>query len=176
MPVLKTIFNTALCLLAAFQSFASESVFFASLEKREDVSFLRGEEKKPYVHFFAAESEYGAFFSMPMLGKMLNERHGFSVSVSYSLDLNGSIDDRIPNGLVGFELMERADLVVVFTRSKLLTKSTASAFQKYLDSGKPLVGFRTANHGFNFSKEDPDADFLRSEGWTHKGPQLCRMW
>ena len=49
-------------------------------------------------------------------------------------------------------------------------------FQKYLDSGKPLVGFRTANHGFNFSKEAPNADYLRTQGWTHKGPQLCRMW
>ena len=176
MPALKIIFHTAVLLFVMFQSFGNQDDFFGSLEKREDISFLRGKEKMPYVHFFAAESEYGAFFSMPMLGKMLNERHGFSVSVSYSLDLNGSIDDRIPNGLVGFELMERADLVVVFTRSKLLTKSTASAFQKYLDSGKPLVGFRTANHGFNFSKEDPDADFLRSEGWTHKGPQLCSMW
>ena len=121
MPALKIIFHTAVLLFVMFESFGNQDVFFGSLEKREDISFLRGKEKMPYVHFFAAESEYGAFFSMPMLGKMLNERHGFSVSVSYSLDLNGSIDDRIPNGLVGFELMERADLVVVFTRSKLLT-------------------------------------------------------
>ena len=88
MPALKTIFNTVVFLFVIFQTFGNQDDFFSSLEKREDISFLRGKEKMPYVHFFAAESEYGAFYSMPMLGKMLNERHGFSVSVSYSLDLN----------------------------------------------------------------------------------------
>ena len=176
MPVLKTIFNTAVCLFVAFQSFGKQSDFFGSLEKREDISFLRGKEKMPYLHFFAAEAEYGAFYSMPMLAEILNKRHGFSVSISYSLDGEGNVDSRVKDGLRGFELLDHADLLIVFTRSKFLTKATSASFQKYLDSGKPLVGFRTANHGFNFSKEDPDADFLRSEGWTHKGPQLCRMW
>ena len=150
--------------------------FFDTLEKRTDLSFLRGKAGQPYVHFFAAEAEYGAFYSMPMLAEMLNKRHGFTVSISYSLDREGHIDSRVKEGLTGFDLLEHADLLVVFTRSKYLTKKTAVQFQKYLDSGKPLVGFRTANHGFNFSKDAPDADFLRAQGWTHKGPQLFRMW
>ena len=117
-----------------------------SLDKRDAISFLRGSSGSPYVHFFAAEAEYGAFYSMPMLAEILNQRHGFTVSVSYSLDSEGNVDSRVKDGLRGFELLEHADLLVVFTRSKYLTKSTASAFQKYLDSGRPLVGFRTANH------------------------------
>jgi len=147
-----------------------------SLEKREDISFLRGKQGSPYLHFFAAEAEYGAFYSMPMLAEILNKRHGFSVTISYSLDEEGNVDSRVKDGLRGFELLDHADLLVVFTRSKHLTKATSASFQKYLDSGKPLVGFRTANHGFNFPKEDPNAEYLRAEGWTHKGPQLCRMW
>ncbi len=152
------------------------AALFDALDKRTDISFLRGKAAQPYVHFFAAEAEYGAFYSMPMLAEMLNERHGFTVSISYSLDDQGHIDSRVKDGLTGFDLLEHADLLVVFTRSKYLTQTTATQFQKYLDSDKPLVGFRTANHGFNFSNEAPDADFLRAQGWTHKGPQLCRMW
>ena len=174
--MLQAVFLFLLCSVTAVHGNSDRSALFDALEKREDLSFLRGCAEKPYVHFFAAEAEYGAFYSMPMLGEMLNQRHSFSVSVSYSLDSKGNIDSRVRDGLRGFELMEHADLVVVFTRSKYLTKSTALAFQKYLDSGKPLVGFRTANHGYNFDKEDPDAEYLNKEGWTHKGPQLCRMW
>ena len=152
------------------------SALFKQLIERNDISFLQGKAGKPYVHFFAAEAEYGAFYSMPMLAEMLNNYHGFSVSVSYALDADGNIDSRVHGGLKGLELLEHADLMVLFTRTKLLTKKTSVLLQGYLDSGKPIVGFRTANHGFRFEKEDPAAKYLDTEGWGHKGPQLCRMW
>ena len=67
----------------------------------------------PYVHFFfAAEAEYGAFYGMPMLAEILNQRHGFTVSVSYSLDSEGNVDSRVKDGLRGFELLEHADLEI----------------------------------------------------------------
>ena len=174
--ILHAMFVLAICSLTSILGKDEQETLFDSLEKRDDISFIRGSSGSPYVHFFAAEAEYGAFYSMPMLAEILNQRHGFTVSVSYSLDSEGNVDSRVKDGLRGFELLEHADLLVVFTRSKYLTKSTASAFQKYLDSGRPLVGFRTANHGFSFPKEDPDAEYLKTQGWTHKGPQLCRMW
>ena len=113
---------------------------------------------------------------MPMLAEILNHRYGFSVSVSYSLDEEGNIDSRVRDGLKGFDLLKHADLAVFFTRSKELTKESSRQLQQYLDSGKPIVGFRTANHGFTFAKDSPAADYLRDEGWTHKGPKLCDMW
>ncbi|MGC6459387.1 MAG: hypothetical protein ACON4R_13585 [Akkermansiaceae bacterium] len=150
--------------------------FFAELKKRKDISFLQGRNEKPYLHIFAAEAEYGAFYSMPMLADLMNHHYGFNVSISYSLDARGNIDSRVRDGLKGFELLKHADLAVFFTRSKELTKETSQQLQAYLDSGKPIVGFRTANHGFTFSKESPDAGYLLKEGWTHKGPKLCNMW
>ena len=166
-------FVVALCSLAHAEDRAA---FFDALEQRRDISFLEGKAEKPYVHIFAAEAEYGAFYSMPMLAELLNHHYGFSVSVSYALDAKGQIDSRVRDGLIGFELLVRADLAVFFTRSKELTKETSRQLQQYLDSGKPIVGFRTANHGFTFSKESPDAEYLHKEGWTHKGPKLCDMW
>ena len=108
------------------------TAFFDTLEKRTDISFLRGKTGEPYVHFFAAEAEYGAFYSMPMLAEILNKRHGFTVSISYSLDREGNIDSRVKEGLTGFDLLERADLLVVFTRSKYLTKRDRDAVPKIL--------------------------------------------
>ena len=52
-------------------SIISLSTWYDSLEKRKNVSFLRGSSGKPYVHFLAAEAEYGTFYSMPMLAEML---------------------------------------------------------------------------------------------------------
>ena len=149
---------------------------FGKLKARRDISFLQGKKGKPYVHIFAAEAEYGAFYSMPMLAEILNHHHGFNVSVSYSLDEEGNVDSRVRDGLRGFDLLEHADLVVFFTRTKELTKESSQQLQRYLDSGKPIVGFRTANHGFTFPNDSTDADYLRNEGWTHKGPKLCDMW
>ena len=174
MKTLSLVLLTLSFLIPAHASDRAE--LFAGLEKRGDISFVQGGEGKPYVHIFAAEAEYGAFYSMPMLAEILNHHYGFSVSISYSLDEKGNIDSRVRDGLKGFDLLEHADLAVFFTRSKELTKKTSQQLQRYLDSGKPIVGFRTANHGFSFPKESPDADYLREEGWTHKGPKLCDMW
>ena len=49
---------------------------FETLEKRTDLSFLRGQAAQPYVHIFAAEAEYGAFYSMPMLAPNAHRVHG----------------------------------------------------------------------------------------------------
>ena len=154
----------------------SRSALMKQLEARKDLSFLEGKADRPYVHFFAAEAEYGAFYSMPMLALILNKTHGFNVSVSYALDAEGHIDSRVKDSLVGLELLEHADLAVFFTRTRSISKDQAMKLQAYLDSGKPLVGFRTANHGFRFDKEHPDAAYLEKQGWGHKGPKLQYMW
>ena len=91
------------------------------------------------MHFFAAEAEYGAFY-MPMLAEILNKRHGFTVSISYSLDREGNIDSRVKEGLTGFDRWS-ADLLVVFTRSKYLTKETAMQFQNTWTAANRWLAF-----------------------------------
>lgn len=55
MPVLKTISNTAVCLLVAFQSFASES-FFLRLWKNEKTFPFSVEKKKSPMYISLLQS------------------------------------------------------------------------------------------------------------------------
>jgi len=47
------------------------------------------------------------------------------------------------------ERVKKADLVVVFARRRALPKAQMQILKDYLDSGKPLIGIRTASHAFD---------------------------
>lgn len=49
-------------------------------------------------------------------------------------------------GLV--EALKEADLLVLFSRRRFPPKDQMAAIRAHLDSGKPLLGIRTANHAF----------------------------
>jgi type 1 glutamine amidotransferase len=51
-------------------------------------------------------------------------------------------------GLPGIEALDTADLLVVYTRRVTLPPVQLELLRKYLASGKPVLGIRTASHGF----------------------------
>ncbi len=86
---------------------------------------------------------------MPMLAKILSHRHGFDTTVLFSWSEDGAyIDPNNKKGIIGWEHMDKADLVIVGTRLRVLTPETVKHMTAYLNAGKPLIGFRTATHGF----------------------------
>src|SRR5258705_8408486 len=48
--------------------------------------------------------------------------------------------------LPGIEALDSADVMVLFTRRLLLPADQMAHARKFIDSGKPLVGIRTASH------------------------------
>jgi putative membrane-bound dehydrogenase-like protein len=59
--------------------------------------------------------------------------------------------------LPGIEALATADVAVFFTRRLQLEGESLDAVKAYLKSGKPVVGVRTASHGFqNFLEMDKD--------------------
>jgi type 1 glutamine amidotransferase len=46
------------------------------------------------------------------------------------------------------EALKEADLLVLFSRRRFPPKAQMAAIRAYLESGKPLLGIRTANHAF----------------------------
>ncbi len=50
--------------------------------------------------------------------------------------------------LVGLENLEKCDVVVFFTRRLQIEGDSLELVKKYVKSGKPIVGIRTASHGF----------------------------
>ena len=106
--------------------------------------------KKPYVVFVTGDHEYSSEKTMPILAKALEEKFGMKTLVLYA-DPNEQSEKNIP----GLEALRKADLAVFFLRWRQLPQDQLTHIRKYLDSGKPVVGFRTTSHSFNFPKGDP---------------------
>src|SRR5690606_17904770 len=49
----------------------------------------------------------------------------------------------------GLEVLDKADLLVIFSRRTALPHEQMNRIKNYLKKGKPLIGIRTANHAFS---------------------------
>lgn len=98
----------------------------------------------PHIVFLVSEDpdNYEAHLTIPVFAQQLKKELGYQVTV-----LQGK-EERHAYEFPGFEVLQEADLVVVFARRLALPKKQMALFQEYLKRGKPLVGIRTANHAF----------------------------
>ncbi|GAB5401847.1 MAG: c-type cytochrome [Aureliella sp.] len=101
-----------------------------------------------HILLIAGDEEYRTEESMPMLGKLLSQKHGFKCTVLFSLDDNGIVNPNNQGGLVGLEAVDSADLIIIGTRFRNPDRSGAKHLRDYLDAGKPLIGIRTSTHAF----------------------------
>ncbi|MCX6925485.1 MAG: hypothetical protein NT154_20095, partial [Verrucomicrobia bacterium] len=93
-----------------------------------------------------ADNEYRAWQTVPEFGRILEEKYGFNCEY-----LTSSTDGADPNRffIPRMEKVKHADLVIVFARRRALPKDQMQILKDYLDSGKPLLGIRTASHAFD---------------------------
>ena len=113
------------------------------------LSFLHGE--KSHAVFVVGTHHYSPQKSMPMLASEI-ERLGFKTTV-INPDWDPEKDDR---GLPGLEALKKADLAIFYTRFLKIDDQQLVHITDYLRSGKPVVGFRTSTHGFNYPDEHPN--------------------
>jgi type 1 glutamine amidotransferase len=120
----------------------------------------------PHVVFVTGDEEYRSEESMPMLARILKRDYGFRVSVCYALDENGVIDPNNLENIEGLGALAEADLMVLFTRFRALPDDQLNAILSFAESGKPMVGFRTATHAFQY--QDDEARAYLNEAWPRK--------
>ena len=102
-----------------------------------------------HVVLISGDEEYRSEEALPMLGKILSQHHGFKCTVLFSIDPEkGFIDPNNQKNLPGMSALETADLMIVATRFRTPSEAQMKPFERYLDSGKPVIGLRTATHGF----------------------------
>ncbi|MCR9248710.1 MAG: ThuA domain-containing protein [bacterium] len=117
-----------------------------------------------HIVLVAAEQEYRAEQALPMLADVLATRHGFDCTVLFLQNEQGLVDPTLPtrpqvkdiwHDVPGLEHLASADLLVLFSRFLTLRDESVRHVIDYLESGKPVIGIRTANHGFrgNFPYE-----------------------
>jgi FG-GAP-like repeat/Trehalose utilisation len=122
---------------------------------------VAGPGKGKHIVLIAAEQEYRSEQSMPMIAKLLCTHHGFDCTVLFGVNESGEVDPTTPvypekgkeaefkeHHIPGLEQLASADLVIFCTRLLTLPKSELDQIVKYVDSGKPIIALRTANHGF----------------------------
>lgn len=120
-----------------------------------------GPGKGKHVVLIAADQEYRSEQSMPMMAKILSTHHGFDCTVLFGVNDKGEVDPTMPvypekgkesefkpHHIPGLEHLASADLVIFFTRLLTLPQNENELIVKYVDSGKPFIALRTANHGF----------------------------
>jgi len=117
-------FAVASLLLAAFALFAQPA-------------------KKPTVVLISGEYEYTSTNTLPAFKQLLESN--YALKCVY-LERKG---EEIP----GLEALKGADLALFFIRRMTLTEDQLSMIKEYANSGKPIIGLRTASHAFENWKE-----------------------
>lgn len=119
----------------------------------ETTLVLKGKEgpgKGKHIVLVSGDEEYRSEESMPMLGKILSQRHGFDCTVLFAWDPTGTyIDPNNQQGIKGFEALAKADLMIIGTRFRRPSEEDAAHITRFLNEGKPVIGIRTATHAFN---------------------------
>ncbi len=106
-----------------------------------------------HIVLVAGDEEYRSEESMPMLGKILSVHHGFKCTVLFSINPDdGTIDPINQKNLPGLENLQTADLMIIATRFRELPDDQMKYVDEYVNSGKPIIGLRTATHAFKYSK------------------------
>lgn len=100
---------------------------------------------RPHVVFVAADHEYSSEGTFPLLAAEMERRYGVRVTVLKSMP-----DENSEENIPGMEALEGADLVVLYLRWRRLPREQLEYLRRYLDSGRPVVAFRTTTHAFNY--------------------------
>jgi hypothetical protein len=104
-----------------------------------------------HIVLIAGDQEYRSQESLPALAKILETRHGFECTVLYSINRKtGAIDPSTMDNIPGLEALRKADLMILFTRYLELPDDQMKEIIDYTNSGRPIVGLRTATHAFNY--------------------------
>jgi type 1 glutamine amidotransferase len=102
-----------------------------------------------HIVLVSGDEEYRSEEALPQLAKILSKHHGFKCTVLFAIDRNdGTINPDQRDNIPGLEALDDADLMVVFLRFRDLPDDQMKHIVEYVESGRPIVGLRTATHSF----------------------------
>jgi type 1 glutamine amidotransferase len=125
----------------------------------------QGAAKQPYVVFVTGDHEYGSESTMPKIAAELEKNYGFRTKV-----LKAYPDQNAEENIPGLESLREADVVVFFLRWRRLPAEQVAYIEEYLKTGKPLMGFRTTTHAFNYPKGHPLEKWNAFAEWAFNAP------
>jgi type 1 glutamine amidotransferase len=101
------------------------------------------------VVLVSGDEEYRSEEMLPALARILSARHGFRTVTLFAIDpKDGTINPNVQTNIPGLDALKQADLLVLFTRFRNLPDDQMKSVVDYVESGKPVIGIRTATHAF----------------------------
>src|SRR5262249_873477 len=107
-----------------------------------------GPGKGKHIVLVSGDEEYRSEETLPQLARILAVHHGFTCTVPFAINpADGTIAPNKSN-IPGLEALQSADLMIIFTRFRNLPDEQMKHIVEYVESGKPIIGLRTATHAF----------------------------
>ncbi|WP_313366790.1 ThuA domain-containing protein [Sphingobacterium mizutaii] len=114
----------------------------------------KAQAKGKKVVLISGDEEYRSEESLPMLAKILTQKHGFETFVLFAINPETKqIDPEYQKNIPGLENLQNADLMIIASRFRELPDEQMKHVDNFLKAGKPVIGLRTATHAFNFAKD-----------------------
>jgi hypothetical protein len=126
-----------------------------------------GPAKGKHVVLISGDEEYRSEEALPQLAKILAKHHGFKCTVLFAIDpKDGTINPNRRDNIPGLEALKTADLMVIFTRFRDLPDEQMKYVADYVESGRPIIGLRTATHAFDVKGDKTYAKYTwNSKTW-----------
>src|SRR5262249_40532219 len=123
--------------------------------------------KGKHIVLISGDEEYRSEETLPQLAKILAKHHGFKCTVLFAVDLkDGTINPNQNDNIPGLEALRTADLMILFTRFRNLPDGQMKDIVDYVESGRPIIGLRTATHAFNLGSDKTYSRYSwRSKEW-----------
>ena len=147
----RPVFFSALLLALAAVAAAQSSLVF------NPPAGVRAQGK--HVVLLSGDEEYRSEEALPMLAKILSQRHGFKCTVLFALDPDGTINPENQKSLADSAALDSADAIVMGLRFRNWTDDAMQRFVSAFERGVPLIALRTSTHPFNFPAESKWAKF-----------------
>ena len=106
-----------------------------------------------HIVLVSGDEEYRSEEALPLLAKILAVHHGFKCTVLFAINPEtGEINPEDQTNIPGLHHLTNADMMVLFTRFRELPDDQMKYIVDYTDSGKPVMGLRTATHAFSYTR------------------------
>lgn len=102
---------------------------------------------RPHAVFVLGENEYRTAETLPEFAAKELESRGFKCSYVKAPPEGG-------HEFANFQVIKDADLLIVSVRRRTPDREMMDLIRRHLDTGKPLVGLRTATHAFDAKPSD----------------------
>ncbi|MGK2864145.1 MAG: ThuA domain-containing protein [Chitinophagaceae bacterium] len=106
--------------------------------------------EKPLIVFVTGDHEYSGEQTLEFIAAELEKNYGYRTKF-----LKAFPDHNAEENIPGLEALQGADLAVFYLRWRRLPADQVQHIEDYLKTGRPLIGFRTTTHAFNYPKGHP---------------------